>query len=90
MGIENIWIFDPVRRYAWTVVAGSVKRLAENAFAVQGTPVRVPLAEINAELDEIAAGRSPLSPEGKSCPSPLAESILKRWRPQPSSRYPST
>jgi Uma2 family endonuclease len=57
MGVEHVWLFDPVRRHAWTATPAGFLKLTGDAFAVPGTLIRVPLAEINAELDEIAAGR---------------------------------
>lgn len=61
MGVENIWLLDPIDRKAWTVegIAGrfSFENLSSAAFAVSGTPIRIPLADIYQELDDLAAGR---------------------------------
>jgi Uma2 family endonuclease len=56
MGVENIWLLDPVRRHAWFATANGLHKPA-NEFAVPGTPIRIPLADIYAELDDLAAGR---------------------------------
>ena len=57
MGVENIWILDPVRRKAWFANADGIHKLEADAFTVPGTPIRIPLAELNHELDDLAAGR---------------------------------
>ena len=57
MGVRNIWLFDPVRRLAWTVVNSSIQPLAADAFSIPGTAIRVPLAALYSELDDLAAGR---------------------------------
>ena len=57
MGVRNIWLFDPVRRLAWTVVNGSIEKLTDDEFSIPGTPIRIPLAALYAELDDLAAGR---------------------------------
>ena len=57
MGVKHIWLFDPVRRLAWTVVNSSLEKLAADAFSVPGTSIRIPLAALYAELDDLAAGR---------------------------------
>ena len=57
MGVENIWLIDPVRRRAWCATPAGFQEPAYEEFAVPGTPIRIPLADIYAELDELAAGR---------------------------------
>ncbi len=57
MGVENIWILDPLRRRAWLADATGIHKLVAEAFAVPGTPVRIPLSDLYAELDDLAAGR---------------------------------
>lgn len=53
MGVENLWLIDPLSGHAWTVSAdGSQQRVAE-AFTVPGTPIRIELAEVFAELDDM-------------------------------------
>jgi Uma2 family endonuclease len=56
MGVENLWLIDPVRRHAWVVGAdGSQQRVTE-AFTIEGTPIRISLAEVFAELDDMQSG----------------------------------
>ncbi len=57
MGVENIWIIDPNLRKAWTASPSGIAPLTADVFTVPGTPIRIPLADIYAELDDMAAGR---------------------------------
>ena len=53
MGVENIWLFDPLTRRAWVETAdGSLARV-EHEFTVSGTPIRIVLADVFAELDDM-------------------------------------
>ena len=49
-GIEHIWIFDPETRKAWTADHAGVHP-AQDVLAVPGTPIRVELSAMFAELD---------------------------------------
>jgi len=57
MGVENVWLIDPLRRRAWVATTAGIHKLADPEFAVAGTSIRIPLADIYTELDELAAGR---------------------------------
>jgi Uma2 family endonuclease len=57
MGVENIWIIDPVRRRAWNATRSGFRETENSEFSVADTPIRVALGDIYAELDELAAGR---------------------------------
>ena len=53
MGVEHVWLSDPISRHAWVATAdGSHTRVME-AFTVAGTPIRIPLGEVFAELDDM-------------------------------------
>jgi Uma2 family endonuclease len=53
MGVEHVWLIDPISRHAWVATAdGSHTRVTE-AFMVAGTPIRISLAEVFAELDDM-------------------------------------
>lgn len=53
MGVEHVWLIDPISRHAWVATAdGSHTRVVE-AFRVPGTPIRIALAEVFAELDDM-------------------------------------
>ena len=57
MGVQNVWVIDPARRYAWIAQDGGLHKPVDHAFTVPGTPIRIALADIYAELDDLAAGR---------------------------------
>jgi Uma2 family endonuclease len=50
-GIENIWIIDPEQRIVYTYSGASLEPVHTGELAVQGTPIRVVLSELFAELD---------------------------------------
>jgi Uma2 family endonuclease len=50
-GVENIWIFDPERGAAWTATSTGLHLAQSGELTVPGTPIRVVLREIFAELD---------------------------------------
>ena len=53
MGVEHFWIFDPIERKAFV---GTTTMLAEpegGGLVVPGTPIKLVLVEIFAELNEI-------------------------------------
>jgi Uma2 family endonuclease len=57
MGVENIWILDPAQRIAWIATAKGFELLSSEEFSVAGTGIRIALADIYEQLDEMAAGR---------------------------------
>ena len=54
MGVENVWLVDPETRRAWTADGSGLHQVLE-VLLIEGTQIRVPLADIWAELDELAA-----------------------------------
>jgi Uma2 family endonuclease len=50
-GVENIWIFDPETRRAWIADHSGLHLIQNNELTVAGTPIRVVLGELFAELD---------------------------------------
>jgi Uma2 family endonuclease len=50
-GIENIWVIDPETRRAWTADHAGLHPVQNGELAVPGTPIRVVLSEMFAELD---------------------------------------
>jgi Uma2 family endonuclease len=57
MGVGYIWLIDPISHHAWVATAdGSHTRVTE-AFSVPGTPIRISLAEVFAELDDMLTPR---------------------------------
>jgi Uma2 family endonuclease len=53
MGVEHLWLLDPVRRQAWVVLPGGSQTRVDAEFAVPDTPIRVVLAEVFAELNDM-------------------------------------
>jgi Uma2 family endonuclease len=49
-GVENIWIVDPGSRRAWTADREGLHLAQSGELAVPGTPIRVVLGELFAEL----------------------------------------
>ena len=52
-GVENIWIVDPATRRAWTAGRFGLIPVESGELTVAGTPIRVVLAELFAELDRV-------------------------------------
>jgi len=53
MGVEHIWLIDPLSRKAWTATPdGSLQHVSE-AFAIAGTTISIELAQVFAELDDM-------------------------------------
>ncbi len=53
MGVEHVWLIDPLSRHAWIATPdGSHTRVLE-AFTIPGTSIRISLAEVFAELDDM-------------------------------------
>jgi Uma2 family endonuclease len=50
-GVENIWIFDPEHRTAWTADRFGLHPPENGELTVPGTPIRVVLSELFAELE---------------------------------------
>ncbi|MDQ2834042.1 MAG: Uma2 family endonuclease [Acidobacteriota bacterium] len=53
MGVEHIWLIDPISRNAWIATAEGMHKPANAELTVPGTPIRVLLAEVFAELDDM-------------------------------------
>lgn len=50
-GVENIWIIDPGKRMAFRWTDAGLEEVRSGELTVPGTPVRVELSEMFAELD---------------------------------------
>jgi Uma2 family endonuclease len=51
MGVQAVWIIDPLRRKAYVVEPGKGMAAAQPVLTVEGTPIAIPVADIFAELD---------------------------------------
>ncbi len=52
-GIENIWIIDPEPRIAYRYAEAALEEVRSGELTVPGTPIRVVLSEMFAELDRV-------------------------------------
>ncbi len=52
-GIENIWIIDPEPRIAYRYAEAAFEEVRSGELTVPGTPIRVVLSEMFAELDRV-------------------------------------
>jgi Uma2 family endonuclease len=50
-GVENVWIVDPEPRIAFRFINANLEEVNTGELAVPGTPIRVVLSEMFAELD---------------------------------------
>ncbi len=50
-GIENIWIIDPQARIAYRHAGSSLEQVTHGELTVPGSPIRIVLSELFAELD---------------------------------------
>jgi Uma2 family endonuclease len=50
-GIEHIWIVDPMQRMAYRYTGAALEEVRGGELSVPGTPIRVALSEMFAELD---------------------------------------
>ena len=59
MGVQNIWLIDPLRRIAYTFDATGLHEADFSNLTVPGTPIHVDLTEAFAKLDKkfVAADR---------------------------------
>lgn len=56
MGVKHIWLIDPVRKQAWLMGPGGSQTPVDQELVIPDTPIRVLLAEIFAELDDMQSG----------------------------------
>jgi len=52
-GVHNIWIIDPEARIAYRYVETGLEEVRTDELTVPGTPIRVVLGEMFAELDRV-------------------------------------
>lgn len=52
LGVKNIWVIDPEKRVGYYASQGRLHRAEDQTLSVPGTPIKVSLAEVFAELDE--------------------------------------
>lgn len=52
MGVAHVWIVDPWLRISYTASSTGFQHPEDGVFTITGTPIRISLAELFAELDE--------------------------------------
>lgn len=57
MGVRQVWVIDPVRRRAFLPDAAGTLRPHDGDLSVSDTPIRLTLAGIFNEYDDLMAGR---------------------------------
>ncbi len=53
MGVGAIWVIDPLTRHAWVASSNGLQETPNGEFSMEGTPIRVSVADVFAEFDEI-------------------------------------
>ncbi|CAN5439501.1 hypothetical protein BH10ACI4_BH10ACI4_38700 [soil metagenome] len=53
MGVGAIWVIDPYTRHAWVASTTGLQETPNGEFTMEGTPIRISLANVFAEFDEI-------------------------------------
>ncbi len=53
IGVEHIWLIDPISRHAWVATPDGMHKPTNAEFTVSGTPIRILLADVFAELDDM-------------------------------------
>jgi Uma2 family endonuclease len=53
MGVQNVWLVDPITRNAWIATADRSHNHVDAELTVPGTPIRISLADLFAELDDL-------------------------------------
>ncbi len=52
-GVENIWIINPEPRIAYRYADAALEEVRTGELTVPGTPIRVVMSEMFAELDRV-------------------------------------
>lgn len=55
MGVTSVWVIDPRRRRAYEALSNGALQPVPAELSVAGTPIRISVADVFAELDEAAA-----------------------------------
>ena len=53
MGIEHVWVIDPWQRHAYVATTRGFEQPQDGILTIPGTTIRIALADVFAELDEI-------------------------------------
>jgi Uma2 family endonuclease len=55
MGVQAVWVVDPQRRRAYETLPNGALQPVPSTLTLAGTEIRIPLADVFAELDEMEA-----------------------------------
>jgi Uma2 family endonuclease len=53
MGVQAVWVIDPRRRRVWVAENTVTMQRVEDVLTLKGTDIRVPVADIFSEMDEM-------------------------------------
>ena len=53
MGVQVVWVVDPQRRRAYETLPNGAMQPVPSELTLAGTEIRIPVADIFAELDEL-------------------------------------
>ncbi len=51
MGVENVWLFDPQKRAAYTYTGNGLQLVESNRITIPNSPIYLDLAEVFSDLD---------------------------------------
>jgi hypothetical protein len=57
LGVENIWILDPVQHEAWTATREGFVPAQSRVLTVPSSPARIDLNKVFTRLDQLFSGR---------------------------------
>jgi hypothetical protein len=52
-GIEHVWVVDPAARVGYRGTADGLELVRSGELTIPGTPIRIVLADLFAELDRV-------------------------------------
>lgn len=50
MGVEHVWVFDPLTHDAWIAQSDGTQQHVADALVIPGTPIRIDLPEVWAAM----------------------------------------
>jgi len=54
MSVQHVWVIDPWKRHGYVATTRGFEQPLDAIFVVPGTPIRIALKDVFAELDEMA------------------------------------
>ena len=56
MGVGRLWVLDPIKHKVWIASSNGLQKVYADELVFEGTPIRINLNEVFAELDELTGG----------------------------------